>query len=156
MCISHVQRLVVLKSTREPTLLPKRCCKKPEGEAFAVCSACSAFPRASEQPKKCVSLSTWNFFFLEVYYCNSLTCRIVSPGNIDPWDGHPALVLELSGEAALFFFAEVFSLKKKINKKGSVIRVGCLSQSLLSSLSSSEKVRPSSAHPTGVLTSILG
>lgn len=34
--------------------------------------------------------------------------------------------------------------------------MGCLSQSLLSSLSSREKVRPSSAHPTVVLTSILG
>lgn len=41
-------------------------------------------------------------------------------------------------------------------KKRSVILVGCLSQSLLSSLSSREKVRPSSAHPTVVLTSILG
>lgn len=47
-----------------------------------------------------------------------------------------------------------FSLKKK--KKGSVIRVGCLSQSLLSAPNSREKVRPSSAHPTVVLTSILG
>ncbi|RLW05818.1 hypothetical protein DV515_00004677, partial [Chloebia gouldiae] len=36
-----------------------------------------------------------------LYYCNSLTCRIVSPGNIDPCTGHPVLVLDLYGEVAL-------------------------------------------------------